>query len=322
MKHFLAAISFMGLVACGGLGINSSRGVSATDSTMPLARLHHRAVKRPIAATSWMQPSSKSKTLLYVSDVYGNVVYVFNYPKLTPAGVLTGFSQPEGLCNDSAGDIWVANTLDSELVEYARGSKTPKNVLKDPNEAPADCSVDRKSGDLAVTNIIDNEGGPGSVSIYKRASGKPKIYSDAAFQREFYLSYDNHGTIWLDGQNSDGDFVYASLKNGAFTNVALSGATIDFAGGVAFVDGKITVGDQQGPNGYSIVYQTDGSTITSSTPLLSSSDVAQYAVDGKHVFGPDALAESLGFWRYPSGGDEIRAFTYGWDVPLGVALSK
>ncbi|MBV9648310.1 MAG: hypothetical protein JO043_12645 [Candidatus Eremiobacteraeota bacterium] len=278
-------------------------------------------MNQPVGA-AWMEPDSKSKRLLYISDVFGNVVYVFNYPKLTPAGVLTGFSQPEGLCTDQQGDVWVTSTLDSQLIEYAHGAKTPKQTLKDPNQAPADCSVDPKSGDLAVTNIIDNEGGPGSVSIYKNAAGKPKIYGDAAFSREFYLSYDDHGTIWVDGQDSNGAFVYASFAHGTFTNVTLRGGVINDAGGVAFVDGHVTVGDQQGAGGYSIVYQTSGSTITGSTPLLESSDVAEYLIVNGEVLAVDALSESLGFWPYPVGGTELRAFTYKWNVPLGIALSE
>lgn len=47
---------------------------------------------------SWMEPDAKSNALLYVSDVDGNAVYVFNYPKLSSAGMLTGFSEPQGMC--------------------------------------------------------------------------------------------------------------------------------------------------------------------------------------------------------------------------------
>ena len=320
----LVVIASSALAGCGWSQPSLvSSMASTTMRSIPLAGPVPPRVGPVAAVSTWMEPSSKGKTLLYISDVYGNVVWVLNYPKLTPAGVLTGFDQPESLCTDSRGDVWVTATLDSELVEYAHGSKSPKATLLEKNQYPSDCSVDPNSGDLAVANIVSGAGSSaGDVAVFKHAAGKPKIYRDGAFDRVFFLSYDDNGTIWVDGQSSTGSFVYASLKNGHFSNIVLSGGSIDFAGGVDFIHGTITVGDQQGPSGYSVVYQTTGNAITGSTPLQQSADVANYIVDGTKLLGPDALAENLGFWSYPAGGNELRGFVYKWNVPLGIALSK
>ena len=160
------------------------------------------------------------------------------------------------------------------------------------------------------------------VSTCKQAAtGKPKADKDAAILAVFFLSYDDHGTIWLDGENGKQQFAYASLKGNKFTNIVLSGATIQHPGGVDFVDGKITVGDQQGASGYSIVYQTSGSQIVGSTNLAGSSDVTQYVVDGKQLVGVDAINVAVEFWKYPAGGAMQRALDAPWTTPDGMAIS-
>src|SRR5579863_8972501 len=126
-----AVIASVLLIMSSACGTSTPAVQGHTPLTLPALAPRHALTRPP--DISWMEPAARSKSLLYVSDVYGNVVYVFNYPQLTPAGVLTGFNEPEGLCTDQSGDVWVANTLDSQLVEYAHGSKSPKQVLTDSN---------------------------------------------------------------------------------------------------------------------------------------------------------------------------------------------
>jgi len=258
---------------------------------------------------------------MYESDYYGDDVYVFTYPQLKQVGLLTGFSFPSGLCVDKNANVWIADEFNSQLVEYAHGAKTPTTELSDKGWYPVGCSFDSNSGSLAVSNIAGTASTPGSVSVYKNATGKPAVHRDPDIAAVFFLSYDDHGTIWLDGETAEQQFAYASLKGSTFTNITLSGATIQHPGDVDFIDGKITVGDQQGSGGYSIVYQTSGSQILGSTDLIGSSDVSQYVVAGKRLVGVDAINDAVEIWNYPAGGTMQRAVDAPWTTPNGIAIS-
>ena len=88
--------------------------------------------------------------------------------------MITGLSGPDGICSDKKGDIWVANNLAADVVEYKHGGTSPKATLSDPNVYPVGCSVDPMTGNLAVTNIFTTSGGQGSVAVYAGAAGRPR----------------------------------------------------------------------------------------------------------------------------------------------------
>ena len=100
-----------------------------------------------------MEPDAKRGRLLYLSDAGTNDVVVYRYPSLVEAGVLTGFDEPQGECVDKAGNVWITNSLVSNVLEYAHGGTTAIATLSDRGQYPVGCSVDEKSGTLAVSNI-------------------------------------------------------------------------------------------------------------------------------------------------------------------------
>src|ERR1700722_2239249 len=114
---------------------------------------------------SWMKPSAKGKSLVYVSSVLSNDVYVYSYSTQQLVGTLTGFTTPYGLCSDKKGNVWIVNDGASQLVEYAHGGTSPLATLSDSGEYPEGCAVDPQTGNLAVTNFYSQSGG-GSVAIY------------------------------------------------------------------------------------------------------------------------------------------------------------
>jgi hypothetical protein len=106
-------------------------------------------------------------------------------------GTLTGFSEPQGECSDNSGNVWMANTVGSNLIEYAHSGTNSIATLSDPGQFPAGCAVNLKNGDLAATNIISTDGGAGSISVYQKAAGTPKIYQDpnAEYQGQVHGSH-------------------------------------------------------------------------------------------------------------------------------------
>ncbi len=67
-----------------------------------------------------------------MSDEDAGTVLIYTYPGLKPAGSLSGFSTPAGMCVDpKSGNVWITDTLRSDVVEFAHGGTTPIQTLTD-----------------------------------------------------------------------------------------------------------------------------------------------------------------------------------------------
>ncbi len=188
----------------------------------PRARRH--ALAPPGSNGTWSRTigsdaTAEGGTLVYVSNSYENRVYFYSYPKLKLAGTLAGFDQPEGECVNAAGDVWIADSLASQIVEYGHGSTTPKATLADTGYFPYACAVDPQTGDLAVVNEAANPV-PGSLSIYRKARGTPKVYTDDSLSIPFFDAYDAKGNLYVDGIRGFyyPYFALARFRHETFTN--------------------------------------------------------------------------------------------------------
>ena len=271
---------------------------------------------------SWMAREAKSQDLVYVSDYMALTVSVFSWSgKLL--GTLTGFGQPVGLCSDTDGNVFVADSALSDVVEYAHGGSLPIKTLIDSGQVPVGCAVDSKSGNLAVTNLKTAGGGPGSVSIYAKAKGKAKIYSDIELASTRDCGYDDKGNLFVDGFKSiTGPFAFAELRGGrtTFTNISVN-RTIEEPVAVQW-DGKyITVEDTAKPIIYRLQVSGSKGKIQGSTRLEGASSVSTWIQGGKVV---GANFENPGgdvmFWRYPAGGGAIKMFG-SFEEPVSVTVS-
>ncbi len=276
---------------------------------------------------SFALPPAKGTTLMYVSNANNGTVSVFTYPAGTPVQTLTGFEEPYGLCSDKAGDVWIVDDETSKITEYAHGGTSARSTLTDSGEYPAGCAVDPTTGNLAVMNFETESRGSGSVSIYKNAKGKPKLYTDSSISRGWFCSYDDKGNLFADGSASGSSgFQLAELPHGSgsFTNISVN-QTIVTPGGVQW-DGKyVAVADENGP-GTGIVYQfsVSGSTATevTKTALTSSANVHQFWIDPKRnrIVVPSASLGTVGYWHFPKGGNPTKTIG-GLNIPESVAIS-
>lgn len=235
--------------------------------------------------------------LAYVSDGI-STVYVYSFPQLQTVGKLTGFSQLEGLCVDNAGDVWVADYGGQKMEEFAHGASKPKSTLKlDDYQTPVACSVDRKTGDLAVTAWRGNTG-PGYLNIFKKAAGKAKTLTDSAFFYMDGVAYDPKGNLFIDGSfGTSNKFEFAELKSGAskFTPISIA-QHIKYPGGVQY-DGKyITVGDAEAER----IYATSGKNVVRTTALAGATVVNGFFIDGTAVICADE--GMIQIYKYPAGG--------------------
>jgi hypothetical protein len=281
---------------------------------------------RPDHSRSWMSPDAKRKALLYVGDENTKEVYVYTYPKGELVGELTGFESPFGECADSAGNVWIADGLRSELVEYPHGGTTPINTLHDPGQGPYGCAVNPKSGDLAVANLQALPSGPGSISLYEKAKGDPKVYADPNSASEDFVGYDRD-KLYVAGQNSTtGAYQLAAFARKKFTDLTVSGATINYPGGVGF-DNGLWIGDggdgsDNSTNIYQITVSGTTATVIGTTPLTDALYCAAL-VYGRVALCPGYYGSQPGieFYQYPAGGSAYQ-YIGGLAAPYGLAISE
>ena len=140
-----------------------------------------------------MLPQAKGKNLIYISDLIAQVVDIYTYKGHQLVGTLTGFFNPEGLCVDAKGDVFVVNdTSDGvhQITEYAHGGTEPIANLINENGNVNGCSVNTRNGDLAVTNFWGPTEKAGGVSIYRHASGTPAFYTSSSIYYYYFCGYD------------------------------------------------------------------------------------------------------------------------------------
>ncbi len=309
-QHGSVVLSVGVLVACSSGGIQSSPPVAV----------------QPQSPTN---PALKGRSLLYISDPIKSVVNIYSYPQVELVGRLSAVEDPEGLCTDKAGNVWVVETLYSKIVEFARGGTKPIATLTDGAEYPDGCAVNPRTGDLAVANNNNEGSDAGSVAIYERGRGEPTIYSDRAIYFIYFLDYDTRGNLFVDGTswNDHGQgFRYAELPSGAskLVNIKIRGAKIKFPGGVQHDHGGIAIGDGRKP----VIYQTSGGTVTGRTVLDRLCKVTEFFIEGAQVIAPNTCGtighpgrKSVLIYKYPAGGTPVKKLT-GFTVPFGVVVTE
>ncbi len=273
------------------------------------------------------------KTLL-VSDAVGGssftgAVYLFDYNTGAAMGSLapppSGWLEPQGACTDKSGNFFVANTAVSTVEEYNH-SGTYVSTIADPGQFPVGCAFDRSTGNLAISNIIDTSGGPGSISI---ASGGTitNTYFPNNMSRVYFIGYEaGTGTLWLSGSNSTVGFQADTFANGTFKNVAISGilfpGTTQWSAGVKWM----VLGDQDTFSAPTF-YQVDdggnivGSTVTQCTQSSNFCDIVQAVIKGPGIVGPDAILVSANRFAFPAGGAPILNYPAPYVQPIGSAVS-
>jgi hypothetical protein len=273
---------------------------------------------------------------LFVSDAFGGssftgAIYMFDYVTGASLGQVSappeGFSEVQGGCADNNGNVYFANTGLSTVDEYTH-SGTYVLTINDSGQYPVGCSYDKKSGDLAISNIISTSGGQGSLSI---ASGGSitNTYFASNMSRMYFLGYmGKSGLLYVDGSDSSGIFHLNTFSGGSFTPVTISGGSILFPGTVAWSGNTkwMNVGDQDtfsAPTFYQIDSTGNivGSTVTTCTQASDVCDIVQAAIKGPGLVGPDAVLLSANRFAYPAGGSPTLNYSAAYVQPIGAAVS-
>jgi hypothetical protein len=318
-----ASVVLLGLLAAGCGGNPGVPAQPAVNLTAPAAGLERDSAAD--AGPSWMSPDAKSIDLLYVVDLDAGAVDVYSYPSGKRKGRLKGFSAPHGACVDKSGDVFLTDGNKSEILEYAHGGTTPIQTLQDPNNFPHACSIDPVTGNLAVANSPLGSGG-GSVSIYKKATGKGTPITVGNVFQVYFDGYDASGNLFVDGTDMHVAFEFAELPAGAstFTPITLN-ESINLPGQVQWDGTYLAVGDQVSLDGPSKIdeFTISGTTGTleGTTQLSDSCDVLGFWIQGSTVIAPNDCAPNVKYFAYPAGGESTETISKKLHEPVGATVS-
>jgi hypothetical protein len=338
MRRFWYTVGVLALGAV--LASCTGSGTQPQQSLIPSARALAGNAHHDLGG-SWILPEAKKSDLLYISDLIAQVVDIYTYGhgyKLV--GELTGFFNPEGLCVDKTGNVYVTNDTSRgvyQITEYAHGSTSPIRTINDPDGRANGCSVDPTTGNLAVADFWGPSEIIGNVAVYQKATGTPTSYSNSNIFYDYYCAYDDKGNLFVDGETEGSVFGLGELaKGGNSLNFINIDQTIYLPGGVQW-DGKyLAVGDQVAVkhNFTSTIYQfsINGSqaTTVNTMVLTDSSQVAQFWIPrihdgakreyGDRLIAPNQDGKDTLFYDYPSGSDPYATIS-GETDPIGATLS-
>ena len=280
--------------------------------------------------------SSSDSDLLYVESATQLLVYSFPQVKLLYAVKNTwALNTHAGLCSDKNGNVYLAPTTVSPPVsiiyEIRHGATSPFRTLNDPGAAFG-CAVDPVTGDLAVANIIAGSNSPadGNLVVFRKARGKPAVFSDPDFTSFLFCSYDEDGNLFADNQD---DALIGELPKGghALAEIALSqsispsaiqwdGTQLAIAGGCCGSHGDIPVYQVQIYNGVGAVSGPTLLAVAKNRRQLG----LPFGIQGNFIVGPDHGRRKYGnlyLWPYPDGGKPIRSVHPSGGIVFGVAVS-
>lgn len=69
----------------------------------------------------WISPLANPEDLLYVLDHATASVMIYSLRRSKLIATITGFNEPESLCVDDAGDVFVPDYGTTNIYEYAHG---------------------------------------------------------------------------------------------------------------------------------------------------------------------------------------------------------
>jgi hypothetical protein len=343
------------LAACSSGGSQSSAYAPSSGANAPMgAHVPNAHAKFPANTAvrtpnvhrdhhkSWVSPdAARLPRLLFISDDGTDDVYIFSMPAMTLMGTITGFDEVQGMCDDASGNIWITNTESFQIFQYSRTGSLLK-TLDDADGYPVGCAVNKKNGDLAVTNIIDASGElPGNIVVYTNASGSGTEIANPDQSEYFFPTYDLRGNLYADGfSRSSYVYVLSECPSGSSTchSLSLSGGSIVFPGGLNWdrVKNDLVAGDQEcldeaASCQYQITISGSTATITGSTTLSNYNgtgcdvDQGTIAPFSRYFAGPciteDSADSTAARWPYPAGGDPTN-YSTSVDFPIGSAISN
>lgn len=278
---------------------------------------------KPDTGPSWVLPKCSGPIIFYAS-LATEVIKMFPQSGVNdgPCGKLTGKSGlylPQGLFVDAHDNLWVANSGEKNILEFAPGAISPELTLIDPAGEPAGVAVDNNNGTVYVTNLQGVHGAVGNIQVYASGSTEPTgQLSDPNINNPFYVAVDNVGNVYVTYDDTQGVGQIDEWLGGAGSAVNLNVALGGPGPIMTTKSGALLVCDQ----GVAICGEfKPGSGTLSDTFGQGSLDPIGLALNRRQTtaFTNDIQFGEIDGWTYP-GPDSSPLFTINVGVDGGEAI--
>jgi hypothetical protein len=233
------------------------------------------------------------------------------------------------MCTDTAGNVYITSTLTPAVVEYAHGATSPLTIFYEDlgkGGQPNGCSVDAKTGDLAVVNGIGN-----LVGIFSDPKDEGTYYTISGMSAARFCGYDHDGNLFIDGPRTSAGkgFVLAELPAGgkALKKITLD-KRIDSPGAIQWDGRYVTVAaiDAESSTLYRVKVVGTSATVVGTTRLGGEKTIAQSVIFDSKVIAPYAIngvyRKQVGAWSYPHGGKVTQLVQRAGNLFYGLAISE
>ncbi len=335
--YALGVVAVVLFAGCSG-GTQSSAFAQASTASSTFITVTQPGAPHPDRRKSWISPDAKrAPRLAFLSDLGTGDIYIFSLPKFTLKGTLTGFSQPQGLCSDSSGNVYVANTEAEQVRKISRTGKLLATYA-DSYGFPVGCAFYSATGNLAVADI-SGISGAGQVLVFSSGSHTPTVLSNPAQYSYYFVGYGPKGELWTSGRDISGAYVASACGPATCSTISLSGGTIYFPGPVQWdgVRRKWVLFDEvcedtaaacsypvsaKGVLGTPTHYDNyNGGGVCGMAQGVIAANQLNFVVGSDASCGSTKAA--IARWHYPAGGDPTNFVTLSnpYSVPGGVAIS-
>jgi hypothetical protein len=267
-----------------------------------------------------MRAGTSQENLLYVGDGVGGVIIYDDKPPGYPVvGILNEPSIPGGQCVDAAQDVFIPDSIsDSRVIyEYAHGSTEPMQILGGMHDTPLACSIDPKTGNLAVLSQA-------GVYVYRGAKGKPVAYP--APDVIDGVAYDTQGDLIVDGSGYTSKGLALKLWSipagkTSFQQIAVK-TIVQQAGSMFWSGTNLIVADRTASVFYEFKIAGQNAKQIGTTPLKGAYTLQSFFVFNGKVIVPsfNGYGAVVGVYAYPKGGAPTSSID-GVSVPLSAAVS-
>lgn len=265
--------------------------------------------------------ASKGQALLYVSSDYSyEKVYSFPQGKLVQTLDISG--EPQALCTDKLGDVYIPQSYGEIVTEYAHGGTKPIVFWRLPNATPQGCAVDPASGNIAVAGANEK------LAIFNPASATPPVYySNSAIESFYYATYDAGGNLFVVVYSFASGYQLWELSEGNSTlkQVALPfnlccPEDVQWDGQYLAIEASHSSGtatiDRLAVNDYRA--KVKGQVHLTYTQTYTS----QFWIEGSTLIHSDYYSDDVAFFKYPAGGGPTKTIVRAGPNVVGIAVSE
>lgn len=279
------------------------------------------SVASPGALTALAPAHAKSGgKLVYVTNDANDTLSFYSYKTGKLEGSVTsGLSSPQGVCSDAKGNVFVANTDDTEVLEFAHGATTASKTIATTGQFPGQCAISSKRT-LAVLGICSSPScDAGALLLYADETGSPTTVTCPNVYHYYDATYDGAGNLYVAGDSITGAFEFCEVAKGSTKAIAITLNSPPPFPAPMHWDGKYIVmayasGDVFGR------YTISGTNGTLENTVTLSGAQEIFTMASKKV-ALAATATGYGYWKYPTGGNPYKTEQVSNNEFGGMALS-